>query len=60
MPSQYSLDIPFCASHDQQAFKLIELPPELLALLESENPPKSAFLDSSPASMLTELSIDSL
>lgn len=42
MPSQYSLDIPFSASHDQQAFKLIELPPELLALLESENPPKSA------------------
>ena len=39
MSSQYSVDIPFTASHDQQSFKLIELPPELLALLESDNTP---------------------
>jgi hypothetical protein len=35
MPSQYSVDIPFTASHHEQSFKLIELPQELLALLES-------------------------
>jgi hypothetical protein len=39
MPTQYDVDIPFSTSHNQQAFKLLELPPELLALLESENAP---------------------
>lgn len=39
MSSQDVLGIPFSASHTQQAFKLLELPPELLALLESDDPP---------------------
>ncbi|PMD62452.1 uncharacterized protein K444DRAFT_610504 [Hyaloscypha bicolor E] len=39
MGTQYTTDIPFSSSHRQQAFKLLELPPELLALLESDNPP---------------------
>jgi hypothetical protein len=39
MAAQYTTDIPFSSSHHQQAFKLLELPPELLALLESDNPP---------------------
>jgi len=39
MASQYNVDIPFSASQEQQGFKLIELPPDLLALLESDSPP---------------------
>jgi hypothetical protein len=39
MSSQDGTSIPFSASYQQQAFKLLELPPELLALLESDNPP---------------------
>ena len=39
MSSQDATGIPFSASYQQQAFKLLELPPELLALLESDNPP---------------------
>ncbi|KAH8795030.1 hypothetical protein F5882DRAFT_449102 [Hyaloscypha sp. PMI_1271] len=39
MGTQYTTDIPFLSSHHQQALKLLELPPELLALLESDNPP---------------------
>jgi len=39
MGTQYTTDIPFSSSHHQQALKLLELPPELLALLESDNPP---------------------
>ncbi|KAI9053130.1 hypothetical protein LZ554_003397 [Drepanopeziza brunnea f. sp. 'monogermtubi'] len=39
MATQYTTDIPISSSHTQQAFKLLELPPELLSLLESENPP---------------------
>lgn len=39
MPNPDPSDIPFSASHNQQAFKLLELPPELLALLESADPP---------------------
>jgi sister chromatid cohesion protein DCC1 len=39
MPSQYSVDIPFSSSHLQQPFKLIELPPELQALVESDDSP---------------------
>ena len=39
MATQYPTDIPFSASQEQQALKLLELPPELLALLESDNPP---------------------
>lgn len=32
-----SISLSFC--HDQQNFRLLELPPELLDLLESEIPP---------------------
>lgn len=39
MATQDSDSLPFSASHHQQAFKLLELPPEVLALLESDNPP---------------------
>ncbi|TVY27294.1 hypothetical protein LHYA1_G003372 [Lachnellula hyalina] len=39
MSTQYDVDIPFSANHNQQAFKLLELPPEVLALLESDKPP---------------------
>jgi hypothetical protein len=42
MGTQYTTDIPFSSSHRQQAFKLLELPPELLAHLESDNPPMCA------------------
>ncbi|KAF4632104.1 hypothetical protein G7Y89_g6021 [Cudoniella acicularis] len=52
MSTQYDNDIPFSASHNQQAFKLLELPPELLALLESENPP-TLTITSSPATATT-------
>ncbi|KAG4026047.1 hypothetical protein MFRU_046g00530 [Monilinia fructicola] len=34
-----SLSIPFSSTHPQQPFKLLELPPDLLTLLESHNPP---------------------
>ncbi|KAF5872767.1 uncharacterized protein Bfra_006130 [Botrytis fragariae] len=34
-----STEIPFTANHTQQPFKLLELPPELLTLLESDVPP---------------------
>jgi hypothetical protein len=39
MATQYTTDIPFSSSHQQQVFKLLELPSELLVLLESDNPP---------------------
>ncbi|CAG8972169.1 hypothetical protein HYALB_00007311 [Hymenoscyphus albidus] len=52
MATQYQNDIPFSASHSQQSFKLLELPPELLALLESENPPVLS-ITSSPATETT-------
>ncbi|KAM3069379.1 hypothetical protein ACMFMG_005484 [Clarireedia jacksonii] len=39
MATQYEHDIPFSATHRPQAFKILELPPELLALLESDAPP---------------------
>lgn len=39
MPSQYSVDIPFTTNLSQQNFKLVELPSELLALLESDDKP---------------------
>ncbi|KAJ8060217.1 hypothetical protein OCU04_010560 [Sclerotinia nivalis] len=39
MSTQYANSIPFTANHTQQAFKLLELPAELLALLESDTPP---------------------
>jgi sister chromatid cohesion protein DCC1 len=41
MSSQYPFDIPFTANQNQQSFKLIELTPELLALLESDDKPTS-------------------
>ncbi|KAG9240237.1 hypothetical protein BJ878DRAFT_527340 [Calycina marina] len=39
MSTQYDNDISFSASQAQQPLKLMELPPELLALLESDSPP---------------------
>jgi len=48
MSTQYVNDIPFSASHQQQAFKLIELPPELLTLLESDAPPTLTITSSAP------------
>ncbi|KAF7865575.1 uncharacterized protein EAF02_009998 [Botrytis sinoallii] len=42
-----STEIPFTANHTQQPFKLLELPPELLTLLESDLPP-TLLLTSSP------------
>ncbi|KAH6722804.1 hypothetical protein BKA61DRAFT_225 [Leptodontidium sp. MPI-SDFR-AT-0119] len=52
MATQYTTDIPFSSSHAQQAFKLLELPPELLALLESEDPP-TLTITSSPSTATT-------
>lgn len=52
MATQYTTDIPFSSSHSQQAFKLLELPPELLALLESDHPPTFT-ITSSPATLTT-------
>ncbi|ESZ89534.1 hypothetical protein SBOR_10082 [Sclerotinia borealis F-4128] len=46
MSTQYSNEIPFSANHTQQAFKFLELPPELLALLESDTPPTLTILPS--------------
>ena len=43
MPSQDDIDIPFTASHTQLPFKLLELPPELLAVLESGSHPRYIF-----------------
>ncbi|KAL3420011.1 hypothetical protein PVAG01_08509 [Phlyctema vagabunda] len=37
--SSQEAGIPFSAAHQQQPFKLLELPPELLAALESDDPP---------------------
>ncbi|RDW80870.1 hypothetical protein BP5796_05568 [Coleophoma crateriformis] len=42
--------IPFSATLSQQAFKLLELPPELLSVLESENPPTLHIRSETPAS----------
>ncbi|TGO37834.1 hypothetical protein BHYA_0088g00310 [Botrytis hyacinthi] len=42
-----STEIPFTANHTQQPFKLLELPPELLTLLESDVPP-TLLITSSP------------
>lgn len=39
MSTQDAIGIPINASYHQQAFKLLELPAELLQLLESANPP---------------------
>ena len=55
MPSQYSVDIPFTANQHQQNFKLIELPPELLALLESDDKPTSVPRVRFPTSSLMSL-----
>ncbi|KAG0652844.1 hypothetical protein D0Z07_0609 [Hyphodiscus hymeniophilus] len=48
MATQYSTDIPFSASHVQQPFKLLELPPDLLTALESQNPPILTITSSAP------------
>ncbi|TAQ91660.1 hypothetical protein B7494_g117 [Chlorociboria aeruginascens] len=40
MATQYDIDIAFSTRHEQHALKILELPPELLALLESDNPPQ--------------------
>jgi len=39
MATQADAGIPLTHSHDGRGYKLIELPPELLELLESENAP---------------------
>ncbi|KAH8808835.1 hypothetical protein F5884DRAFT_382957 [Xylogone sp. PMI_703] len=39
MVTQYDFEVPFAAARKQQPLKLLELPPELLTLLESEDPP---------------------
>lgn len=38
--------VPLSVAHDLSAFRLIELPPELVALLESPNPPLYAAVPS--------------
>jgi len=52
MTTQDAADIPLSSGHKQQAFKLLELPPELLALLESDNPP-TLYIKSAPSSSAT-------
>jgi sister chromatid cohesion protein DCC1 len=61
MATQYTTDIPFSSSHHQQAFKLLELPPELLALLESDNPPMYThrLLPTTEANALCRLTVTS-
>ncbi len=62
MATQYATDIPLSSSHQQQAFKLLELPPELLSLLESDNPPMCVQpfqLPSTRANALCRLTITS-
>lgn len=39
MASQDAFAVPFSASREQQPVKLLELPPELLAVLEAADPP---------------------
>ncbi|KAI6090117.1 hypothetical protein F4821DRAFT_229645 [Hypoxylon rubiginosum] len=39
MSSQNDVGVPLLHASDGVGYKLLELPPELLALLESENPP---------------------
>ena len=31
--------VPFSIAHDHQQFRLLELPPDLVELLDAENPP---------------------
>ncbi|KAI9646827.1 hypothetical protein NHQ30_004826 [Ciborinia camelliae] len=57
MATQYSNEIPFSANHTQQAFKLLELPPELLALLESDTPPTINITASSTPPQHAHLSV---
>jgi hypothetical protein len=57
MSTQYTTDIPFSASNNQQAFKLLELPPDLLALLESDNPPRLVLHEPSAHQSLLPLTL---
>ncbi|APA13237.1 hypothetical protein sscle_10g080070 [Sclerotinia sclerotiorum 1980 UF-70] len=57
MSTQYANSIPFTANHTQQAFKLLELPPELLTLLESDTPPTLQISASSYAPHHAHLSV---
>lgn len=43
MSTQGDSSIPFEISKEQQNFRLLELPPSLLASLASKDPPKCAF-----------------
>jgi len=57
MATQYENDIPFTSSHSRQAFKLLELPPDLLALLESSTPPTLTLTSSTTPAATALLSI---
>lgn len=46
MSSQKDAGIPVFHAPDGIGYRLMELPPELLAALESSNPPKSVYLHS--------------
>lgn len=48
MSSQNDVGVPLLHASDGVGYKLLELPPELLALLESENPPVSVEQASKP------------
>lgn len=54
MATQDSTEIPFTSALHRQAFKLLELPAELLELLESENPPTLVSASIVVHSMLTD------
>ncbi|KAI2614345.1 uncharacterized protein GGS25DRAFT_517192 [Hypoxylon fragiforme] len=51
MSSQPDAGVPLSHAPDGNGYKLLELPPDLLALLESENPPVLT-LESSPNSAI--------
>ncbi|TKX21970.1 putative sister chromatid cohesion protein Dcc1 [Elsinoe australis] len=46
MPSQVAHEVPFLISSEQQQFRLMELPPEIVELLASSGPPRLQFKSS--------------
>ncbi|OTB06268.1 hypothetical protein M426DRAFT_319008 [Hypoxylon sp. CI-4A] len=52
MPSQNDTGIPFDHAPDGIGYKLLELPPELVELLESENPPALTIESSTNSAIL--------
>lgn len=44
MSQEFQVDIPLEFSHEQQNFRLLEIPSELLGLITSEIPPRYPFL----------------